>query len=321
MSIASCLLFLAPAQVLLAPQYPQYQQYPTYQQRFYQNYQNGPQQTYSYPSYSQQPYTSQSVSYPSYPSNRQYTYSSYPVNYQQQQQPTRYSYPAYQPQQTYQQQQQQQRSGESSRAYQDPVFNYMITDLSYFGPEPEVSRPSRASPPSSYYSTESEKPAWQGKVAGQARTRCHDGVLLPFRARCNKVKECSKGEDEFDCDWHKRSTVDTITTRQQFEKLVRENENVMVEFFAPWCPACVTFLPHLETLKDSNADLPLTVVKVNTDEDPELKELFSVDTFPRIMLWSKRWGEGDIEASHRTYNKSLGMNSTNIQKWLNNQLL
>ena len=43
---------------------------------------------------------------------------------------------------------------------------------------------------------------------------------------------------------------------------MRENENVMVEFFAPWCPACVTFLPHLETLKDSNADLPLTVVKV-----------------------------------------------------------
>ena len=25
------------------------------------------------------------------------------------------------------------------------------------------------------------------QVAGQARTRCHDGVLLPFRARCNKV--------------------------------------------------------------------------------------------------------------------------------------
>ena len=28
--------------------------------------------------------------------------------------------------------------------------------------------------------------------------------------------------------------------------------------------------------------------QVNTDEDPGLKELFSVDTFPRVMLWSKR---------------------------------
>ena len=32
-----------------------------------------------------------------------------------------------------------------------------------------------------------------------------------------QVVECSEGEDEFDCDWHKRSTVETVTTRQQFE--------------------------------------------------------------------------------------------------------
>ena len=84
--------------------------------------------------------------------------------------------------------------------------------------------------------------------------------------------------------------------------------------------------------------------QVNTDDDPELKELFSVDTFPRVMLWSKRWmqyfskkipqygltrkyfnsqlrwGETDILNGHRTYNKSQGMNSKNIQLWLKKQL-
>ena len=84
--------------------------------------------------------------------------------------------------------------------------------------------------------------------------------------------------------------------------------------------------------------------QVNTDDDPELKELFSVDTFPRVMLWSKRWtqylfkkipqygltrkyfiiqlrwGETDILNGHRTYNKSQGMTSTNIQLWLKKQL-
>ena len=84
---------------------------------------------------------------------------------------------------------------------------------------------------------------------GQGATRCHDGTLLPFRARCNKVGrgklsmgdfmvvqvvQCSEGEDEFDCDWHKRSTVDTVTTVAQFQQLLRQNENVLVEFFAPW---------------------------------------------------------------------------------------
>merc|ERR1719245_2991094 len=33
-------------------------------------------------------------------------------------------------------------------------------------------------------------PAWQGKIDGSGRTRCHDGKILPFRARCNKVEEC-----------------------------------------------------------------------------------------------------------------------------------
>ena len=49
-----------------------------------------------------------------------------------------------------------------------------------------------------------------------------------------QVVQCSEGEDEFDCDWHKRSTVDTVTTVAQFQQLLRQNENVLVEFFAPW---------------------------------------------------------------------------------------
>merc|ERR1712130_631960 len=49
-------------------------------------------------------------------------------------------------------------------------------------------------------------PAWQyqGKEDGRAVTKCHDGKVLPFRARCDKVIDCKTGEDEIDCEWHKR---------------------------------------------------------------------------------------------------------------------
>ena len=70
------------------------------------------------------------------------------------------------------------------------------------------------------------------------------------------------GEDEAGCDWHKKSTVRTVTGRD-FDSVLASNENVLVEFFAPWCPACVTFLPHLEKLKKYTKDIPLTVVKVS----------------------------------------------------------
>ena len=215
MSLAACLLVLLLSQVLLAPQYPQYQQYeqPTYQRRYYPSYQNNAQKTYGYPSYSQQGFSSQqSVSYPAFPSTGQYSsYSHYSGNYQQQQQQqqSRYSYPAYQPQQSYRQsqqtfdqpqqtyqqpqltvqqpqqifQQQQQRAAgrvESSRAFHDPVFNYMITDLSYFGPEPQVSA-SRL--------TSEVSPNSQFRCRARPAHRRHPRTRLrlrrpPGRARC-----------------------------------------------------------------------------------------------------------------------------------------
>jgi thiol-disulfide isomerase/thioredoxin len=31
---------------------------------------------------------------------------------------------------------------------------------------------------------------------------------------------------------------------------LRTREHILVEFFAPWCPACVNFLPHLEHIME-----------------------------------------------------------------------
>ena len=69
-------------------------------------------------------------------------------------------------------------------------------------------------------------------------------------------------------------------------RVIRENENVLVEFFAPWCPACVTFLPHLETLKNSNTDLPLTVVKVFDDGDPVKNFDKKSNVLDRHRVWT-----------------------------------
>ena len=73
--------------------------------------------------------------------------------------------------------------------------------------------------------------------------------------------ECGGGEDEYDCEWHKRSSIPSIDSFQEFTKVLSENDQVLIEFFAPWCPACVTFLPVLEdidkTLIYENKNLPI----------------------------------------------------------------
>ena len=45
-------------------------------------------------------------------------------------------------------------------------------------------------------------------------------------------------------------------------RVLRENDNVLVDFFAPWCPACVTFQPHLDRIQEATKDIPLKVIKV-----------------------------------------------------------
>ena len=68
---------------------------------------------------------------------------------------------------------------------------YASSSSSSYPPAPTsvAAYPYRSARSSSYSSRQEVVPAWQGRVEGQASTRCHDGTLLPFRARCNKVSQ------------------------------------------------------------------------------------------------------------------------------------
>merc|ERR1711997_962601 len=95
--------------------------------------------------------------------------------------------------------------------------------------------------------------------------------------------------------------------------VLNQNERVLVEFFAPWCPACVTFLPVLEdidqTLTYENENL--AVYKVNTDENQDLKAMFNVNTFPRVLLFDKKKG-----VEPKMYEKAFGMKFQPLYNWL-----
>ena len=155
-----------------------------------------------------------------------------------------------------------------------------------------------------------------------------------------QVTECSGGEDEYDCQWYKRSSIPSIDSFQEFTNVLNQNEKVLVEFFAPWCPACVTFLPVLEdidqTLTYENENLAVYKVtfaadniniisrnifknilspKVNTDENPDLKAMFNVNTFPRVLLFDKSKG-----VEPKQYEKSFGMKFQPLYNWLKKEL-
>ena len=112
-------------------------------------------------------------------------------------------------------------------------------------------------------------------------------------------------------------------------RIMNSEDTVLVEFFAPWCPACVTFLPELEKLQEENWDIPMykvgtlimlgavlqILVQVNTDENPELKAMFSVTTYPRVLLFTPGSRYEPLK-----YEKSWGLSFEPVNSWLKQQL-
>jgi thioredoxin 2 len=60
---------------------------------------------------------------------------------------------------------------------------------------------------------------------------------------------------------------------------------VVVDFWAPWCGPCRMVAPELVKVAASNAGRYL-VVKVNTDELPELGDRFAIRSIPTMAVFA-----------------------------------
>lgn len=68
-----------------------------------------------------------------------------------------------------------------------------------------------------------------------------------------------------------------------FETTVRDNDIVLVDFWASWCGPCRVFAPIFER---SAANHPQIVhAKVNTEQEPELAALMEIRSIPTIAAF------------------------------------
>src|SRR4249919_1509847 len=81
------------------------------------------------------------------------------------------------------------------------------------------------------------------------------------------------------------SLVALDVTEATFEEEVLQSETpVIVDFWAEWCGPCHAISPVLEQIANERAD-ELRVVKVNIDEEPELRERYGILSIPTIVLF------------------------------------
>lgn len=73
-------------------------------------------------------------------------------------------------------------------------------------------------------------------------------------------------------------------TDQNFEEQVLKSQQpVLVDFWAPWCAPCRQIAPLIEQLATENGDV--RVGKVNIDDSPRYAEQYRVQAIPTIMVF------------------------------------
>ena len=115
------------------------------------------------------------------------------------------------------------------------------------------------------------------------------GVILTCAA-CGKRNRVPFGSREARCGDCKASLpapaepID-VPDAAAFDSLVRTATlPVVVDFWAPWCGPCRMVAPELKRVAANNAGRYI-VVKVNTDEIPELGDRFGIRSIPTMAVF------------------------------------
>ena len=134
-------------------------------------------------------------------------------------------------------------------------------------------------------------------------------TIIPSYKRCDGYKDCLYGEDELNCSPEfqcialPQNVPNPIIPLNEYnfyyelDRQLTQGLNVLVDFYAPWCKACVIFEPKYKSAAAESMRKNLNVIftKVNTDNNPSLTNYFGVNTFPRLLLFKP----GDFERPRR----------------------
>jgi thioredoxin 2 len=77
-----------------------------------------------------------------------------------------------------------------------------------------------------------------------------------------------------------------VSSSADFDRLVaRSSVPVLVDYWAPWCGPCRMVAPELKKVAARQAGRAL-VVKVNTDEVPDLGDRFGIRSIPTLAVFA-----------------------------------
>jgi thioredoxin 1 len=72
-------------------------------------------------------------------------------------------------------------------------------------------------------------------------------------------------------------------TDDTFEQTIKDNDIVLVDFWATWCPPCRMFGPVFEKSSEENPDI--VHAKIDTDEQQRIAAAAGITSIPTLMAF------------------------------------
>jgi thioredoxin 2 len=107
-------------------------------------------------------------------------------------------------------------------------------------------------------------------------------IVCPNCGRKNRVRPSASGVPRCSV-CHSLLPWIVDADRESFDEEIKASVPVLVDFWAPWCGPCRMVSPVVERIGRDNAGR-LKVVKLNTDEAPDISARFSVQGIPLLVL-------------------------------------
>ena len=115
------------------------------------------------------------------------------------------------------------------------------------------------------------------------------GMLLALSGCEKKAEAVSGQEKEMKAPEvtvavsEKKETMISVKSVEEFDEIVRNNNKVIADFYADWCPPCKKLSPILEDLSLKHDDVRF--VKVNVDYHPDLSKRYKVSSIPLVIYF------------------------------------
>ena len=75
-----------------------------------------------------------------------------------------------------------------------------------------------------------------------------------------------------------------LGNEKDFDRVIKDNKKVLVDFFANWCGPCKMLSPILEEISNEE---DIVVVKVDVDEFSDIASRFDVFSIPTLVLFKE----------------------------------